>query len=39
MVPPAEPRTNPLLAVKLSNPKYESWKSFLTGSASVVEIA
>lgn len=39
MVPPAEPRTNPLLTVKLSNPKYECWKSFLTTSSSVVEIA
>jgi hypothetical protein len=39
MVSPAEPRTNPLLTVKLSNPKYACWKSFLTTSAAVVEIA
>ena len=27
--PPAKPTHNPLLAVKLTNPKYESWKTFL----------
>jgi 5-methylcytosine-specific restriction endonuclease McrA len=26
---PAQPSHNPLLTVKLGNPKYESWKSFL----------
>jgi len=27
--PPARPKRSPLLAVKLGNPKYESWKTFL----------
>jgi 5-methylcytosine-specific restriction endonuclease McrA len=27
--PPAKPKRSPLLSVKLGNPKYESWKSFL----------
>jgi hypothetical protein len=26
---PARPRRSPLLAVKLGNPKYASWKSFV----------
>ncbi len=26
---PVRPAHNPLLAMKLSNPKYESWKPFL----------
>jgi hypothetical protein len=26
---PAKPRRSPLLAVKLGNPKYASWKSFV----------
>lgn len=35
MSKPAMPRDNPLLAVKLGNPKYESWRTFLpTSSAS-----
>jgi hypothetical protein len=29
--PPARPRHNPLLALKLGNPKYESWRTFLGG--------
>ena len=28
---PAKPQHNPLLALKLSNPKYESWRTFLDG--------
>ena len=27
--PPTKPKRSPLLAIKLGNPKYESWKSFL----------
>jgi 5-methylcytosine-specific restriction endonuclease McrA len=27
--PPTRPKRSPLLAVKLGNPKYESWKTFL----------
>ena len=27
--PPAKPKRSPLLAIKLGNPKYESWKTFL----------
>jgi 5-methylcytosine-specific restriction endonuclease McrA len=27
--PPAKPKRSPLLSIKLGNPKYESWKSFL----------
>jgi len=27
--PPVKPKRSPLLAIKLGNPKYESWKSFL----------
>jgi hypothetical protein len=26
---PVKPKRSPLLAVKLGNPKYESWKTFL----------
>ena len=29
---PARPKHNPLLAVKLNNPKYESWKTFLSSA-------
>jgi len=28
---PARPKRNPLLAMKLSNPKYESWRNWLEG--------
>ncbi len=28
-VQPAEPKLNPILAMKLNNPKYQSWRSFL----------
>ena len=38
MTHPTEPRNNPLLTMKLSNPKYESWKSFLPSSAATVDI-
>ena len=27
--PPVRPKRSPLLTVKLGNPKYESWKTFL----------
>lgn len=36
---PAKPKQNPLLSVKLENPKYESWKSFLGKSNSVLEVS
>ena len=26
---PVKPKRSPLLAMKLGNPKYESWKSFI----------
>ncbi len=28
---PCKPKTNPILTLKLQNPKYESWRSFLGG--------
>ena len=31
---PVRPRQNPLLSVKLNNPKYDSWRTFLTGGGS-----
>jgi len=37
MSDPAEPRTNPILAMKLNNPKYECWKAFLPAASGVVE--
>jgi 5-methylcytosine-specific restriction endonuclease McrA len=30
--PPARPKHNPLLTLKLGNPKYESWKTFLSNA-------
>jgi 5-methylcytosine-specific restriction endonuclease McrA len=36
---PFRPRHNPLLAKKLDNPKYQSWRSFLTGSSWAVDVA
>lgn len=30
---PVRPRQNPLLSVKMDNPKYESWRTFLSGSS------
>jgi hypothetical protein len=27
--PPVKPKRSPMLTIKLGNPKYESWKSFL----------
>jgi 5-methylcytosine-specific restriction endonuclease McrA len=35
---PAEPKTNPILAMKLSNPKYECWKDFLPTASAAVDI-
>ncbi len=35
IVPPAEPKINPILAMKLNNPKYQSWRSFLPAASSV----
>ncbi len=32
---PVRPRQNPLLSVKMDNPKYESWRTFLKGSTSL----
>jgi 5-methylcytosine-specific restriction endonuclease McrA len=29
IAPPAVPKINPILAMKLNNPKYQSWRSFL----------
>jgi 5-methylcytosine-specific restriction endonuclease McrA len=36
---PAEPKMNPLLAMKLNNPKYQSWRSFVTSAGAAVESA
>ena len=36
--PPAKPTHNPLLAVKLTNPKYESWKTFLPQATWTVDV-
>ena len=36
---PARPSHNPLLTVKLGNPKYESWKSFLPKSSMLVDFS
>lgn len=38
MSQPAEPKTNPILALKLSNPKYECWKSFLPVASAAVDV-
>lgn len=35
---PARPKQNPLLSQKLSNPKYESWKSFITPTSAALEV-
>lgn len=35
---PAKPKHSPLMAVKLNNPKYESWKAFLSGSSLAVDV-
>jgi 5-methylcytosine-specific restriction endonuclease McrA len=34
---PAEPKVNPLLAMKLNNPKYRSWRSFVPSAAECAE--
>jgi len=36
---PSKPRFNPLLAGKLENPKYRSWRTFLRTSSPVGEVA
>ena len=36
---PVRPKQSPLLSNRLSNPKYESWKVFLNGSAWAVDVA
>jgi hypothetical protein len=38
MKDPARPSHNPLLTVKLGNPKYESWKSFLPKGNLLVDV-
>ena len=35
---PAEPSTNPLLAMKLNNPKYQAWKTFLPTASATVDV-
>jgi 5-methylcytosine-specific restriction endonuclease McrA len=39
LAPPKRPKHSPLLAHKLKNPKYESWKSFLSGATWAVDVA
>lgn len=34
---PIRPRQNPLMTVKLDNPKYEIWRTFLKGSSSLTQ--
>ncbi len=35
---PTKPKQNPLLSVKLDNPKYEVWRSFLGNSSMTMEV-
>lgn len=35
---PRRPKQNPLLSQKLANPKYESWKSFITPTSAALEV-
>lgn len=35
---PVRPRHNPTLSVKLDNPKYEIWRSFLSGTSMSIEV-
>lgn len=35
---PARPKQNPLLSQKLANPKYESWRSFITPASAPLEV-
>jgi 5-methylcytosine-specific restriction endonuclease McrA len=39
MSEPAEPRHNPVLTMKLRNPKYECWRSFLPAASGAVDVA
>ncbi len=36
---PARPKQNPLLSMKLENPKYESWRPFITPTTSALEVS
>lgn len=36
---PARPKQNPLLNLKLENPKYESWRAFITPTTSALEVS
>jgi len=38
MTRPAEPKTNPILAMKLNNPKYQSWRTFLPTASAEVDL-
>ena len=35
---PGKPKQNPLLSMKLDNPKYESWRNFLQGKSLAMEV-
>ena len=35
---PVRPRQNPVLSVKLDNPKYEIWRTFLSGSSMSLDV-
>ncbi|MEM9413187.1 MAG: HNH endonuclease [Planctomycetota bacterium] len=35
---PTRPRQNPLLSVKLDNPKYQIWKTFLAGASMSIDV-
>jgi 5-methylcytosine-specific restriction endonuclease McrA len=38
MSQPTEPKTNPILAMKLTNPKYHCWKDFLPTASATVDM-
>ena len=35
---PVKPKRSPLLSIKLGNPKYESWKSFVDNAYWLVDL-
>ena len=35
---PTRPQHSPLVTLQLGNPKYQSWKAFLSGSSSYVDM-
>lgn len=39
MTQPAKPRHSPLVTTRMNSPKYDIWKTFLTGSTSTVDVS